>query len=133
MSLQVILIQSRVKGQGSIYPSGILNLLEGKQVIYTTEASNGYEISDIIIDGESKGALTPYTFTNVNANHTIEVSFQEKTGFNNNQNSQSSGGGCVYNKNAIFAQSIDFNLILILFGFFSVISRRIYKARPKKK
>ena len=35
----------------------------------------GYEIVNVIVDGDSKGAITGYTFTNIEADHTISATF----------------------------------------------------------
>src|SRR3989442_6939959 len=34
-----------------------------------------YQIADVQVDGSSVGAVSSYTFTGVNANHTIDASF----------------------------------------------------------
>ena len=40
------------------------------------EAEEGYEIEDVLVDGESVGAVSSYTFENVKAKHTIEAIFE---------------------------------------------------------
>jgi len=60
---------------GSISPSGgtIVNW-GGSQEYYITP-DYGYLISDVLVDGYSQGAISYYSFTNVQDNHTIHASF----------------------------------------------------------
>ncbi len=60
---------------GSISPSGEVTLEQGANQSFTISANSGYQITDVTVDGVSVGIRTSYTFTNVTANHTIEVSF----------------------------------------------------------
>ena len=61
---------------GSITPSGVTTVSEGGSQVYTISANTGYGIKDVLVDGVSQGAITSYTFANVNSNHTIEVAFE---------------------------------------------------------
>lgn len=60
---------------GSIAPSGISQVFEGSTFTYQITPAAGYKISDVKVDGVSKGAVPSYAFTNINANHTIVASF----------------------------------------------------------
>lgn len=61
---------------GSIDPEGSVKVTKGNSKSFTiTPLTPCYEIEDVLVDGESVGAVDTYTFTNVKANHTIEVSF----------------------------------------------------------
>jgi len=61
---------------GSIDPEGSVKVTKGNDKSFTiTALTPCYEIEDVLVDGESVGAVDTYTFTNVKANHTIEVSF----------------------------------------------------------
>jgi hypothetical protein len=42
---------------------------------FTIVADLGYHVADVVVDGESVGPMTSYTFTNVTADHTIHASF----------------------------------------------------------
>ena len=66
-------------GGGTISPSGTTHVTEGGSQTYTMTANTGYEIADVVVDGVSKGAVTSYTFSNVNSAHTIKASFQQKS------------------------------------------------------
>jgi len=66
---------------GSITPAGpsvIVNA--GATQVFTIAASSGYNIADVQVDGVSQGAISSYTFTNVQANHAISASFVVNTG-----------------------------------------------------
>ncbi len=60
---------------GTITPAGNTTVnCDGSQ-IYTISANDGYRIVDVIVDGQSQGAIESYTFSNVTANHTISATF----------------------------------------------------------
>ncbi len=60
---------------GSISPSGSVSVPAGSNQTFTITSNSGYVISSILVDGRSVGTVSPYTFTNVNSNHTIAVNF----------------------------------------------------------
>ncbi len=60
---------------GSISPSGRGSVLGGTDLKFTITPAAGYRVTDVVIDGMSKGALTSYTFYSVQAVHTINASF----------------------------------------------------------
>ncbi len=41
--------------------------------------NSGYRIADVLVDGSSVGAVSSFTFTNVNSSHTISASFAANT------------------------------------------------------
>src|SRR5581483_3523511 len=60
---------------GSISPTGNVLVAQGANQSFTIAASSGYTISGVTVDGASVGAVTSYTFGNVQANHTISAAF----------------------------------------------------------
>ncbi|HCF62969.1 MAG TPA: hypothetical protein DEU93_01340 [Chitinophagaceae bacterium] len=60
---------------GSISPSGTTTVSQGSNITYTITADPCYAVADVLVNGSSVGAVTSYTFNNVNANQTIDVSF----------------------------------------------------------
>ena len=60
---------------GSIAPSGAVVVACGETQAFTITADGCYTIADVLVDGLSVGAVSGYTFTNVQANHTIAASF----------------------------------------------------------
>ena len=62
---------------GAISPSGSVRVRRGSDQTFTITPDEGYEIADVLVDGESVGAVRSYTFENVRSRHTIEAIFEE--------------------------------------------------------
>lgn len=60
---------------GSITPAGAVSVKEGASQTFAIAAQEGYAIADVLVDGQSVGAVDSYTFENVTANHTIAAVF----------------------------------------------------------
>jgi len=78
-ALKTYTIISSAGTGGSISPSGSTTVSYGGSQTYTITPSSGYEITDVVIDGTSEGAMESVTFSNITANHTISVTFNEIT------------------------------------------------------
>ena len=65
---------------GTITPSGSVQVEYGSDQTFTIKANSGYTITDVIVDGQSKGAISTYTFKNVQDNHTINATFRRTGG-----------------------------------------------------
>lgn len=76
----VYTVKATAGSQGSITPSGNVDVLHGGSQTFTIAANSGYAISNVKIDGVSIGAVKSYTFENVTENHTIEVTFMKANG-----------------------------------------------------
>ena len=63
---------------GSISPNGSVFVAKGADQKFTITPSEGYEIADVQVDGQSVGKKTEYTFENVTKAHTIAATFTEK-------------------------------------------------------
>lgn len=63
---------------GSITPSGKVEVTHGGSKTFLIAADSQYDISDVKINGQSKGAITSHTFTNVTQDQTITASFAAK-------------------------------------------------------
>ena len=63
---------------GSISPSGSFSVREGRDKTFTITPDSGYRISDVLVDGQSVGAVSSYTFDNVQKRHTIEAVFAKE-------------------------------------------------------
>ena len=60
---------------GTISPPGNAIVVPGLNQVYTLSPNVGYVIGDVKVDNVSQGAIGTYTFTNVQANHSIEAVF----------------------------------------------------------
>lgn len=65
---------------GSISPSGSASVRYGSSKTFTITPDSGYAIADVKIDGQSIGAVTSYTFSNVKMDHNIKAVFMKATG-----------------------------------------------------
>ena len=70
------LINASAETYGSISPSGTVAVANGSNKVFTMTPSGKYHVSNVLVDGASVGAVNTYTFTNITANHTINVSFE---------------------------------------------------------
>jgi len=68
-------ITASAGANGSISPTGTVTVLGGASQKFTITAAAGYRVADVQVDGASVGAVTSYTFTNVQASHTINATF----------------------------------------------------------
>ena len=64
---------------GTITPSGALTVAPGASASFTIAPSTGYLVQGVLVDGASVGTPASYTFTNVQASHTIDASFSIQT------------------------------------------------------
>jgi hypothetical protein len=67
-------ITASAGANGSISP-GTVAVTAGSNVTYNMFPNPCYHVANVQVDGGSVGAVTTYTFTNVQADHTISVSF----------------------------------------------------------
>ncbi|MEK7569057.1 MAG: hypothetical protein AAB497_03005 [Patescibacteria group bacterium] len=60
---------------GAVTPSGVTNVVQGDSQVYAITPDSGYDVATLLIDGGSIATSTTYTFTNVQAPHTIHATF----------------------------------------------------------
>ncbi len=68
-------ITSTAGANGSIDPAGVTTVSYDGSQTYSIAPAAGFHVADVQVDGSSVGAVTTYTFSEVRAAHTIEVSF----------------------------------------------------------
>jgi len=68
-------ITATAGSNGSIDPEGAYSATQGTNVKFTFTPNSGYHVADVTVDGTSIGSAASHTFTNVQATHTIVVSF----------------------------------------------------------
>lgn len=71
----VFTITATAGSGGSISPAGTTTLARGAGKTYTITPDQGFKVRRVVVDGAYKGGMTTYTFTDVMANHSIDVSF----------------------------------------------------------
>ena len=71
-------ITATAGANGSISPSGKVEVVEGADQAFSITANEGYEIESLKVDGAAVSTAPSYTFTNVRAAHTIEATFKQK-------------------------------------------------------
>jgi hypothetical protein len=76
---QQFTITATAGDNGVISPAGEVLVNKGTNLTFTMNPKRGYEVEDVLVDGDSVGDVTVYTFTNISADHTISVSFQPTT------------------------------------------------------
>jgi hypothetical protein len=69
-------ITASAGANGSITSSGITGVLHGGTQAYTITPDSGYRVLNVDVDAAPEGAITSYTFTNVQATHTIDATFE---------------------------------------------------------
>jgi hypothetical protein len=68
-------ITASAGSNGSISHAGAFSAAKGSNVTYTFTPASGYHIEAVTVDGKLVGGVPSYTFTNVQAAHTISVTF----------------------------------------------------------
>lgn len=71
-------ITATAGANGSISPSGSVEVKEGADQTFTITADEGYEIETLKVDGNEVSAASSYTFSNVTEAHSIEAAFKQK-------------------------------------------------------
>ena len=64
---------------GSIAPSGVLQVADGATPSYTITPNTGFHVLDVLVNGSSVGAVTSFTFPAIHADQTIAASFAINT------------------------------------------------------
>ncbi|MGA3008587.1 MAG: hypothetical protein ABSE59_11920, partial [Opitutaceae bacterium] len=77
---KTFVITASAGSNGSISPSGSVNVNQGASQSFSITPSSGYAVASVTVDGSSAGAVTSYTFSNVQANHTISATFTSSGG-----------------------------------------------------
>ena len=66
---------------GTVSPSGNLSVRDDLSQTFVFTPDKGYRVKDVLIDGQSVGALRSYTFATVRKNRTVEVIFEKIPAF----------------------------------------------------
>ena len=93
-------LTATVGANGSISPSGGINVNHGASQTFTITPNTGYQIASVTVDGASQGAIGSYTFINVTAPHTIQAAFAINTTYTLTVSKTGTGTGTVTNSPA---------------------------------
>lgn len=74
LSTDYVVIVSAGQG-GYINPMGTVSIKPGGNQTFTITPFAGYAVTNVIVDGIARGATNSWTFSNVNANHTLTAAF----------------------------------------------------------
>ena len=69
-------ITSTNGANGVVSPAGVINVSQGATQVFTITPATGHQIDSVVVDGVLQAPQSSYSFTNVNANHSIYVSFK---------------------------------------------------------
>ena len=73
---QTCTINASAGANGTISPSGTVVVVSGSSPTFTMAANTGYRVSNVVVDGVNKGAITTYTFSNITLDdHAISATF----------------------------------------------------------
>ncbi|WP_419022382.1 leucine-rich repeat domain-containing protein [Emergencia sp.] len=61
---------------GTITPDGMVWVSYGSDKTFQFVPEDGYKVKDVVIDGESVGPISSYTFKTITKSHTIDVTFE---------------------------------------------------------
>jgi len=73
-----IIITSAAGEGGRISPAGTSNVNDGCSLTFEFTPDQGYDIHQVLVNGSDVGAVVSYTFSDVTADHNIQVIFQAK-------------------------------------------------------
>jgi hypothetical protein len=74
-ALPMFTLSAGAGANGLISPYGNVVVDETSNQTFTITPDSGYQVSTVTVDGVGAGAVTSYSFTNVQANHTISATF----------------------------------------------------------
>ena len=64
---------------GTINPVGVKSVSKNGNATYRFSANTGWRIKDVLVDGQSVGAASSYTFRSVTGDHTITAQFERQS------------------------------------------------------
>ena len=79
LDTETYIITATAGPNGSIDPSGQVEVEHGDSQTFTIAPNTGYNIANVWVDGTNIGVVESYTFENVTSNHTISAAFSVKT------------------------------------------------------
>lgn len=101
-------IDVTVNGNGDVTPGDTTVEFESN-VDYTMTPATGYHVADVLVDGASVGAVDNYTFSDIAADHTMEVTFEANVYTINASTADENGTITIAGDNMVtFGESVNF-------------------------
>lgn len=75
VSLELAIEREQVFEPPPLQPAGALTVDAGTSLTFVIAPEDNYRIADVLVDGQSVGAVSSYTFENISADHAIEATF----------------------------------------------------------
>jgi uncharacterized repeat protein (TIGR02543 family) len=72
-------ITAAAGANGSVSPSGPVEVASGSDQSFTIKPEAGYHIKEVYVDGASVGNVSGYTFTGVSRDHTVSATFERNS------------------------------------------------------
>jgi hypothetical protein len=73
---QLFVITASASPNGAIFPSNEITLALGESQTFDITPDDGFLISDVLVDQKSVGAVSSYTFENLESDHAIHAEFE---------------------------------------------------------
>ena len=70
-------VNASAEAGGTITRQGQKSVIKGEDATYAIIPDLGYMVSDVVVDGKSKGNITSYTFKQISGSHTISAKFEK--------------------------------------------------------
>ncbi len=74
-TLDTLSINASSGAHGAISPTGNVAVPRGNAQTFTITPDSGYQVSNVVVDGNNQGAVSQYRFADVQSTHTIYASF----------------------------------------------------------
>ena len=87
-------INVTIAGGGSVVPASPINADCGQNMLVTFTPGSGNKVSSVIVDGQSQGGISSWTFTNVQGPHSVTVNFEAIPVVTGPVQPATPGGGC---------------------------------------
>lgn len=75
LDIPVYTITATSGANGTISPSGLIDVVRGNNQVFTVTPATGYVVEDVVVDSGSVGPVASHTFSNVTAAHSITATF----------------------------------------------------------
>ena len=69
------IITASAGSNGAVDPAGAVSVVHGDSVVFTMTPATGYHLDSLYVDGAPVSPVSPYTFRNVTASHTLRATF----------------------------------------------------------